>query len=70
MGSVLIGYIKHDITAQTLYDGTGYGESDTCSLTVIIQLHKLLEDMFSLRRGHTDTRIFYRESHMTVTRQG
>ena len=56
-GTLCITGIEHHITIHMTRQGTGNGETDTRAIVILIKLHELLEDMLSLLRWHTDTRI-------------
>ena len=63
-GAPSITGIKHYITIHMTRQGTGNGETDTRAIVILIKLNELLEDMLSLFRWHTDTRIFHNKHHL------
>ena len=63
-GTLCITGIEHHITIHMTRQGTGNGETDTRAIVILIKLHELLEDMLSLLRWHTDTRIFHNKHHL------
>ena len=63
-GTLCITGIEHHITIHMTRQGTGNGETDTRAIVILIKLNELLEDMLSLFRWHTDTRIFYNKHHL------
>ena len=63
-GAPSITGIEHHVAIHVARQGTGNRQTDTRTIVILIKLHEFLEDMLSLFRWHTDTRIFHNKHHL------
>ena len=65
-GTLSVAFINHQVSTQPFGNNTTNGQTEPCSLTKVIQLHKALKNTFLFLNGNTDSGICNRENQLIL----